>query len=153
MIKKMSNVINDPDESSVKNDFSCNFSRRKKITSKLLTFKCKNYFDSFLNKHALVNHQSMHYKISYSCSKCSKVLYSHQSITNHLSVHKNGVHTCRQCDKTFLLKSTLKNHLCVYNNNTDVCQTCTKTFQSRTEFLKHAEKCSKDSNVDEVLIE
>ena len=135
MIEKMSTFINDPDASTVNTDFSRNVSRKKKFCSKLLYFKCKKCSKSFKDKKSLTNHQSVHYKMSYSCSKCNKVLYSHQSFTNHMYVRKTGKNKCQQCQKIFLLKSTLTNHLCVHNSTCDVCQKCTDISQ-QSQILK-----------------
>ena len=122
--------INDPHASSVRNDFSWNVGRKTKRLSQVLKFNCNNCSKSFREKHTLINHQGVHYKMSYSSCKCNKVLYSMQSFKSHLSVHRTGEHMCQQCKKIFSLKSTLTNHLHVHNNNTDMCTTCTKRFHS-----------------------
>ena len=87
--------------------------------------------------------------MSYSCSKCTKVVCSYQSFLNHLSVHKSREHVCQQCEKSFSLKSSLTNHLRVHNDTTDVCTTCKKEFRSRAKYLKHVHTCVKSSQVDE----
>ena len=148
MIEHMSKCINDPDASYVKMNFSQNVGK-KKVHYKPLKFKCNKCFDSFNDKSSLVNHHTVHYKMSYSCSKCTKVLCSYQSFLNHLSVHKSGEHVCQQCEKSFSLKSSLTNHLHVHNDTTDVCTTCKKEFRSRAKYLKHVHTCVKSSQVDE----
>ena len=91
--------------------------------------------------------------MSYSCSKCTKVLCSYKSFLNHLSVHKSREHVCQQCQKSFLLKSSLTNHLFVHNDTMDVCTTCRKEFRSRAKYLKYVCTCVKPSQVDEGVID
>ena len=73
LIDTMSTLIND--KVNVNLDFPRNISKSKKHPVKQFMFKCDKCSKSFSEKSSLNNHKSLHLKLSFSCSKCTKVLF------------------------------------------------------------------------------
>ena len=96
--------------------YHCGELKKRNNKKLVVSLKCNNCEEKFSSRKDLADHfKSVHRRVNYSCSKCSKMFKYRKNYRKHLEIHKSKEspkqEKCPECGKTFQFRSYLNRHL------------------------------------------